>query len=129
MNAEIYRAMRYRDSLISLYKSTTSELYLVLARRQMNVVNTLIETAKKNYIINLLNRSSSCPKKFWRNINQLLKGANISNQSPKFINPSTNEEIQIGYEANDFYCNISGRIGLNPDMSQLKVRCLCMLTA
>ena len=74
ITAEIYRNIRYRDSLVNLYKLTKNSLYLTLMKRQRNVVNSMIETAKKEYISKLLENNSSCPKKFWKCIDQFLKG-------------------------------------------------------
>ena len=119
MCAEIYRAIRYRDRLIALYKSTRANLYLSLARSQRNVVNSMIESAKKLYIANLLTKNSGCPKKFWKNINGFLKGNKPVPGSVRFIDQGTQEHIPFGQEAdflNDYYCNISQRLGINDDV-------------
>ena len=60
LNADIYRAMRYRDSLIGLYKVTGKKLYLTMAKQHRNIVNSMIESAKKLYITTLLNNNSTC---------------------------------------------------------------------
>ena len=56
ITAEIHRAIRYRDRLIFLFKTTGVSNYLTLARRQRNVVNMLIESAKKHHIERLLTK-------------------------------------------------------------------------
>ena len=48
---------------MNLYKLTKNSLYLTLMRRQHNTVNSMIESAKKEYISALLDNNSSCPKK------------------------------------------------------------------
>ena len=73
ISADVYRAMRYRDSLINLYKSTKNSFYLTLAKRQRNLVNSMIQCAKRTYICPNLQNNSSSPNKFWRHMNLLLK--------------------------------------------------------
>ena len=114
---EIYRNIRYRDSLVNLFKLTRSNHYLTLMRRQRNIVNTMIDSSKKKYISKLLDNNSSCPKQFWKLINQFLKGDTRSHQYPRFVDPSTNDEIPLGGEAlflNEYFCNISRRLGFDP---------------
>ena len=114
ISAEIYREMRYRDQLIVLYKVTKKRLYLTLAKQQRNKVNSMVESAKKLYISSILENTSSNPKKFWRHINQLLKGNSSVNNQVIFHDQTSNEEIEKGEEANflnDFFCNISTRLG------------------
>ena len=64
ISAEIYRAIRYRDTLISLYNTAGALLYLTLAKRQRNHVNMLIESAKKKYVESLLTKNVKTPKNF-----------------------------------------------------------------
>ena len=82
-----YRAMQYCDSLIMLYRVTTKNLYLTMAKQQPNIINSMIESAKKEYRSTLLLNSSSCPKKFWRHINQLLKCSSTGNYHVKLTDP------------------------------------------
>ena len=108
----------YRDSLVNLYKLTKNSLYLTLMKRQRNIVNSLIETAKKEYISRLLENNSSCPKKFWKYINQFLKGEYGKYQHPIFLDPSTGTTVITGNEPaflNDYFVNISSRLGFGPD--------------
>ena len=51
---EIYRNIRYRDSLTNLYKITSNKIYLTLMKQQRNVVNSMIDSAKKEYTSALL---------------------------------------------------------------------------
>ena len=53
ITAEIYRNMRYRDSLVNLYRMTQNNLYLTLMRQQRNVVNSMIESANKRVYFKL----------------------------------------------------------------------------
>ena len=119
ISAEIYRNIRYRESLVNLYKLTKNDLYLTLMKRQRNIVNTMIETAKKKYISELLEQNSSCPKKFWKYINQFLKGEYGNYHYPDFVDPVTGNTVIHGNECNflnDYFVNISSRLGFGPDI-------------
>ena len=118
ITAEIHRNIRYRNSLVNLFKITKNRLYLNLMRQQRNVVNSMIDSAKKAHINSLLENNSSCPKKFWKLINHFLKNYPRATQYPKFIDPSNNSEVPLGNEAvflNNYFCNISHRLGFNPN--------------
>ena len=85
-------------------------------KRQRNIVNSMIDSAKRDYISKLLDRNAACPKKFWKQINQLLKGDNGVYQLPRFVDPTNNEEILLGNESvflNEYFCNISRRMGFD----------------
>ena len=119
MNADIYRAIRYRDRLVTLYKVTKKRLYLTLSKQQRNIVNSMIESAKKLYISSLLVNNASCPKKFWRHINLLLRGEKSTDQNVQFVDMQTRIPVPKGEEPNylnDFFCNISTRLGFNQDI-------------
>ena len=69
--------------------------------------------------MNLLDKNASCPNKFWRNIIKLLKGKKSVLESVRFKYKDTHEQIPLGQEANflnDYYCNISQRLGCNDDV-------------
>ena len=86
-------------------------------RQQRNTVNSMIDSAKKVYIMALLEHSSSCPKKFWKLINQFLKGDYGAAQKPCFIDPVTKVKINNGEESdflNGYFCDISARLGFDP---------------
>ena len=117
---DIYRNMRYRDSLVNLHRITGNSLYLTLIKQQRNIVNSMMESAKKHYISTLLKNNSSCLKKFWKHINHFLKGDSRSNIYPRFIDPSNNVEVPVGNEAtflNEYFRNISQRLGFDANDS------------
>ena len=62
INADIYKAMRYRDSLVNLFKATQNSLYMTLVRHQRNIVNSLTESAKRTFIMTTLRNNISVPK-------------------------------------------------------------------
>ena len=83
---------------------------------QRNIVNSKIETAKKEYIRKVLNENTKNPRKFWKIINQLLKGSGLPNETAQFINPVNSEPVPFGDEAdflNNYFCNIVDRLDLD----------------
>ena len=111
VTADIYRNIRYRDSLVNLYRLTKNNLYL-----KRNIVNSMIDSAKKVYISSLLDRNASSPKKFWKHINDFLKGKYVTHHYPCFLDPVTNTEVPLGQEStflNEFFCGISTRLGFD----------------
>ena len=118
LTAEIYREIRNRSRIVKLFNYTRLNHHLILMRRQRNKVNSLIESAKRNYIINSLRQNTRNPKKFWRIINDMLKGTSTVCQTVQFIDPDTNDSIPEGTQAdylNSYYCNIAHRLGLSND--------------
>ena len=66
LSAEIYRAMRECDRLLSLFRVTGCQNYLQLSRIARNRVNQMVHKAKADYIRNQLPENNRNPKKFWR---------------------------------------------------------------
>ena len=113
---DIYREIRIRSQIVRLFNRTRSNLTLTLLRRQRNKVNGMIENAKRDYIITSLRKNSRNPRKFWRIINNMLKGTAEKSQTTQFIDPDTNNPIQDGLQSdflNSYFCNISRRLGLS----------------
>ena len=102
MVADIYRQIRLRDKLARVFRYTRSNESLCKLRRQRNIVNSAIEAAKRDYIHRILHENTKSPKKFWKLINDLLKGQNSSNEYAQFIDPSTNTPVPLGHEADLF---------------------------
>ena len=114
ITADIYCNIRYRDSLVNLYMITKNDLYLTLMRQQRNIVNSMIESAKKVYISQLLDNNARNPKRFWKHINQFLKGDYSSYHVPNFKDPNDGSTVPSGQEPaflDEFFCNISTRLG------------------
>ena len=118
ITADIYRAIRYRKFYVTLFKLTRKNEHLKLAHVWRNRVNTMIDNAKSAFIRNELNRNVKNPKKFWRIINRFLDNRSNNAGDVIFIDTATGESIPKGAEANflnDFFVNISTRLGLCPD--------------
>ena len=69
MHAGIYSAIRTRNEMVKIFNYTRSNESLIRLRRQRNIVNSMIEVAKKDYINRTLHQNSRNSKKFWRMIN------------------------------------------------------------
>ena len=116
MNAEIYRAIRLRERMVKIFKLTRSNIDLIRMRQHRNRVNSLIETAKKNYICNTLRQNQKKTKKFWKLIKNMLDGSNPQAEPNHFEDPDTNRRVNVGEAANflnDYFCNISTRLGFD----------------
>ena len=110
--------MRERDKYISLYKVTRHHEYLTEARRSRNKVNSLIYSAKPNYIKQQLNRNSRNPKKFWRVIKDLINPKTDMTATASFLDPSTNKYVEKGLEAtflNNYFINIVRNLDITLD--------------
>ena len=119
MYADIFREMRFRDRLVKNFRQTRTNYSLCALRRQRNIVNSKIETAKKNYIQRILNENVKNPRKFWKLVNELLHGRKCGDDHAQFIDPSTNDTIPFGSEAeflNSYFCNIIDHLGLDDNV-------------
>ena len=118
LTPEIYREIRIRTRLVKMFNCSRTNLLLTMMRRQRNKVNGLIESAKRSYILNSLRRNTKNPRKFWRIINDMLKGTSNMSQSVQFQDPDTDTPVPDGSQSdflNSYFCNISQRLGLSSD--------------
>ena len=116
MTPDIYTEIRLRARFVKLFNRFRSNNFLILLRRQRNKVNSLIDNAKRDYIINSLHQNSKNPKKFWRIVNNMLKGSSEKSHTVQFIDPDSNDPMPDGFQAdflNSYFCNISKRLGLS----------------
>ena len=116
LNAEIYRAIRKRERLVRNFRYTRSNDSLIELRQQRNLVNSLIQRAKRDYILVTLNQNNRNPKRFWRIINNILNGPKTNDVTTVFVDPDTGDTIPPGQESNflnAYFCNISQRLGFN----------------
>ena len=117
MHAAIYREIRVRTEMVKIFNYTRTNYSLTRLRRQRNVVNSMIDTAKRDYVNRMLHQNSRNPKKFWRIINHMLKGFSNKVESIQLIDNNVN--VPHGEEAtflNGYFCNISDRLGLSNDL-------------
>ena len=119
MVADIYREIRIRERILVVFRTRSNESLCAL-RRQRNIVNSKIETAKKNYIHKIMNENNKNPRKFWKVINELLNGKKTATEYPQFIDPVTKVHIPFGNEAhflNSYFCNIIDRLDLDSNIT------------
>ena len=106
---EIYRIMRRRDHYIRLFRATGFTCYLEWARRCRNIVNSMIDRAKANYIKTQLRANGRNPKKFWRIINNIIAPTDDVLVNQRFFDQRTNNLVPVGEEAeflNNYFVDI-----------------------
>ena len=119
MDASIYRDMRFRDILCKLFRRTRSNESLCGLRRQRNIVNSRVESAKKAYIYKILQENNKNPRKFWKLVNELLNGRRSTVEHAQFVDPHSNVNVPPGDEAeflNNYFCNITDRLGIDTNV-------------
>ena len=119
MTKDIFKAIRNRKFYVSLFKLTRRNDHLRLSHIWRNIVNSMIDEAKANYIKSQLKRNILNPKKFWRIINGFLKNDAVISGNIVFKDTETGLNIEKGNEAsflNNYFVNISPRLGLNSDV-------------
>ena len=99
LTAEIYRAMRERDSFMSLFRITRNSDYLQMARVGRNKVNQMVMRAKLNFIKSKLHENSANPKKFWRVINTIINPDKCSQAELRLYDNITGNFVESGNEA------------------------------
>ena len=70
---EIHKAIRERKELFKKYRETKLSEDLENLHRKRNSVNSMVDEAKATFIKTRLYQSKLDPKKFWKNINSLIK--------------------------------------------------------
>ena len=114
---EIYRAMRLRDSYVSLFLVTGCGQYLCMVRRSRNVVNQMILRAKSTFIKSKLRENSTNPRKFWRVINGLINPSKGQQTDVHFYDSINGVYVEHGMEPdflNYFFLNIVPNLGIQP---------------
>ena len=72
LNPDIYKAIKDKQHLVKSYKISKNPDTLIELRKTRNRVNTMIEKAKRDYIISSLNQSVKKTKRFWKLIKCLI---------------------------------------------------------
>ena len=92
-----------------MFKCTGCIDFLVLSKYLRTKITKMVFNAKKTFIQTKLNNNRKNSKKFWREINSLLKGNNSLDTAYRIIDSDTGELVITGQESiyiNDFYVNI-----------------------
>ena len=121
MTPDIYRAMRQRDSCISLFRVTGNSDYLKMARDGRNRVNQMVMRAKSNFIKSKLRENSTNPKKFWRVINNIINPDKCIQIEMRLFDKVAGNLVDHDDEAdflNDFFLNIVQNLNIRPTDNQ-----------
>ena len=116
LTPEIYRAIRYRESCLNLFRDTRHQKYYIAACKTRNNINVLTDNAKSNYFRNVLNNNKRNPKKFWRIIKNFTDNNQNNNMTPDFVDPHTTTSVSqndIPDFLNQYFVNISERLGID----------------
>ena len=113
LTKEIYSLIRDRKLLVKRIKRDRNANFLNELRILRNTINAKVEKAKADYIRNLLNITKKDPKKFWRNIKDLINGEKVDTDYVTFKDPSTGlnvVDIMVPNFLNEYFANISDRV-------------------
>ena len=108
---EIITLSKDRDRAWELARETNSEADWEIARRLRNWASNAVKAAKANYMREELDNNKNDPKKFWRNIKNVLPDQN--NSCIDIKNPLTQENVLKDRQAqivNDFFAGIGPRL-------------------
>ena len=106
---EIIACIKDRNRCVAIFKSTGCQEYLILSTFLRTKINRLIFKEKRKVILTKLNVNRRNPKKFWREINALIKVDSSIDCNYRILDADTGELIQIGNEAsyiNEFYVRV-----------------------
>ena len=113
LTKEIYSLIRDRKILVKQYFREKLPILLKYIRKARNVINAKVEKAKSEYIRNLLGSTKKEPKKFLRNIKNLIDGDKVDTEHVIFKNPLTGVEVpdnDVPNFLNEYFANISDRV-------------------
>ena len=109
VNADIIKAVKERRQYLRIYKRTKNQFIWDICKYLRNRCNSMIQGAKATYIKNILLRTTNDPRKFWKSINNLLKGPKKEIIAHEFLDANTGEvinETDICDFLNNYYVNI-----------------------
>ena len=109
INADVIKAINERKKYVRMYWKTKNQFIWEICKYLRNRCNSLIRNAKAKYVKDNLLRNAGDPKKFWKSINNLLKGPKKDITAHEFIDPNSGDEIRQGDICdflNGYYANI-----------------------
>ena len=111
MSHDVLTLSKDRDRAWVLAKETNSDVDWAVARRLRNWASNAVKAAKTNYTRDQLETYKNDPKKFWRNIKDVLPDNNDGSIDIK--NPITREAMPRNLQAqivNDFFAGIGSKL-------------------
>ena len=109
INADIIRAINDRKKYIRMFRKTRNQYILEICKYLRNKCNSLIRNAKAAYVKQSLVRTADDPRKFWKSINNILKGPKSDVTAHEFIDSTTGEVISrdgICNYLNNYFANV-----------------------
>ena len=113
LTEEIVTCINDRNKYVGLYKRTGCLDFLVLSKYMRTKIKKLIFKEKRFLIITELNNNKKNPKKFWREINGLIKTNNSHDITYRLLDVDTGELVICGNESdyiNKFYVNVGMKV-------------------
>ena len=93
INAEIIKAFNERNKYFKMFRKTRNKHIWEICKYLRNTCNSLVQKAKAQFIKNNLDRNSNDPRKFWKSLNNILKGPKSEQIAHEFIKNTTGEII------------------------------------
>ena len=106
---EIIACIHDRNRCVAIFRTTGCHDYLVLSKFLRTKITKLIFNEKRKVIITKLNLNRKNPKKFWREINTLIKGDKSISTNHRILDTHTGTLVEVGSEAsfiNEFYVRV-----------------------
>ena len=116
LTEEIIACIRDRNKCVSIFRSTGCRDYLDLSKFLRTKITKLIFKEKRKVIITKLNLNRNNPKKFWPEINTLIKGDKSLNNTHRILDTHTGSLVAVGLEAsfiNEFYVQVGEAVHSN----------------
>ena len=109
VTAEVVHAINERRKYMRMYWKTKNQFIWDICKYMRNRCNMLVRNAKAVYIKKNLAQTTNDPKKFWKSINNLLKGPKSDVIAHEFLDNTTGETIEQQFVCdylNKFYANV-----------------------
>ena len=111
---EIINCIQERSKFMKIFRRSGNEGIFEIVKYLRNKINSLVRKAKSEYIKANLRNNRTNPKKFWRTLNNVLKGETSRQQTTNFVDPISNKEVPTK-DACDFLNNFFVNIGSTSD--------------
>lgn len=111
---ELIESSIERDRLLAKAKKSSDVSVITKAKEKRNELKTSIKNARSNFYIDTLKRHSGDPKKFWKKINDLIKGKSTTHVT-NVVDPNTGvltDQYTSANIINKFFTEIGHQLDL-----------------